>query len=246
MARRTEQRLEALAKALSARRTLHLKEAARLLDVSPMTVRRDVASAPERFAQLGGYLLAAVDRPPYDLAAASDRSADAKRAACRHAAALVRDDETIFVDCGTTTVHLAPLLADRSRLTVVCNALNVAEAFAKLPNVDLIMLGGAYHASTRSFSSRSALRMLRSVGLNTAFISAAGVHAQAGVSCAHLVEVPMKKVAIARAQTRVLVADTSKIGEVRSAMFARLAEFDAFFTEEGKAARDAPPLAALA
>lgn len=240
MATHKQRRLETLARVLSARQALHVRDAARLLDVSEMTVRRDVASAPEQFAQLGGYLLAADGSAPYDLAAATDRSVAAKRAACRHAAALVGDEETVFVDCGTTTVHLAPFLKDRARLTVVCNALNIAEAFAGMANVDLIMLGGAYHRPTRTFSSRSAVRMLGTIGLNTAFMSAAGVHREAGVSCAHMAEVAIKKAAMARAQTRVLIADTGKLEAVRSALFARLEDFDHIVTEDGPAALPQP------
>ena len=47
-------RIDALAEALNGPGVLHLKDAARVLGVSEMTVRRDVAGVPDRFSYLGG------------------------------------------------------------------------------------------------------------------------------------------------------------------------------------------------
>jgi DeoR family deoxyribose operon repressor len=59
MIERKKSRLRRLAGALYGRGALHLNEAAALLDVSPMTVRRDIAAAPDHFIYLGGYIVAA-------------------------------------------------------------------------------------------------------------------------------------------------------------------------------------------
>ena len=62
MSSRRAERLTSLANALSRRGVLRLREAAEILSVSEMTVRRDVSASPDRFAYLGGHIVSAADR----------------------------------------------------------------------------------------------------------------------------------------------------------------------------------------
>jgi DeoR family deoxyribose operon repressor len=235
MASRNKDRLDQLATVLNEKGVVHLRDAARALGVSEMTVRRDIAAAPARFAYLGGHIMPAEKvepEQPYQLAAQADRHAEAKRVACRHAVRHVHAEDTIFVDCGTTLLHLLDLLSDMP-LTVVCYALNVAERLAALPQVRLILLGGLYHPETASFSGPQGLATLDQIGINTAFLSAAGLDHARGATCAHFHEVAVKQKAMAIAQSAVLVVDRSKIGRVKPAFFGRPDSFDAIYTESG-------------
>jgi DeoR family transcriptional regulator, deoxyribose operon repressor len=223
---RKEDRLRRLSGALYGRGSLHLNEAAALLDVSAMTVRRDIAAAPDQFTYLGGYIVAANAEGGYRLDREQDKHAAAKAAVCACAAELIVDGDTIFVDCGTTTPHLIRRLPATLQLTVICYALNIAQPLAFNPNVQLILLGGLYNASSGSFDVDDGLKTLTRLGVNKAFISAGGVHPQRGVSCSNFHEVPVKKAAMSIAIERHLLVDSSKLGQVRSAFFAAVDQFD--------------------
>ena len=166
-----------------------------------------------------------------------DRERDAhiemKRAACEAAATLLKPGETVFIDCGTTTTHLASRIPADSQITVVCYAMNIAEIVCKKPGVRVVMLGGLYHASSASFSSPESLEMLRGIGINTAFISAGGVHESLGISCSNFHEVEIKQTAIANAVTKALVIDSSKFDQVKPAFFAKLDGFDVLCCDRG-------------
>jgi DeoR family transcriptional regulator, deoxyribose operon repressor len=227
MVGRTEGRLRRLSGALYGRGAMHLNEAAALLDVSAMTVRRDVATAPERFAYLGGYIVAAAGAENgYRLDREQDNHAGAKALVCAHAAQMIDDGDTIFIDCGTTTPHLAHRLPPGLKTTVVCYALNVAEPLAANPNVQLILLGGVYNGSSASFAVDDGLRTLARLGVNKAFFSAGGVHPARGASCSNFHEVVVKQAAMAIALEKHLLVDASKLGQVKSAHFALLDQFD--------------------
>lgn len=223
-------RLDALAEALSGPGVLRLRDAARVLGVSEMTVRRDVAGVPERFSYLGGYIVPRTADGPYVMAEEQGTHSAAKAAVCALAAATVEEGDTIFVDCGTTMPHLARHLAPGLAVTVVCYALNIAVPFAALPNVRLILLGGLYNPSSASFSVDDGLATLDRLGINRAFISAGGVHAEKGVSCSNFHEIAVKQAVLRRAVHRTLVVDGSKLGKVRPAPFAGLDAFDALVT----------------
>ena len=107
-------RIDALTEALSGSGVLHLKEAARVLGVSEMTVRRDVAGMPDRFSYLGGYILPRKADGPYVMAEEQGTRSGDKVAVCALAADSIDDGDTVFVDCGTTMPHLARQLSPPS------------------------------------------------------------------------------------------------------------------------------------
>jgi len=206
---------------------LRLSAIAADLGVSEMTIRRDVTESGGRFACLGGHVIGAQQDAPgdYVLEEESDHHAAAKIAACARAAKLIEEDDTVFIDCGTTTPHLAAAIPQDLRLTAVCYSLNIAEILSRRQNTRLILLGGIFHPEAASFSGDAALEQLQRISINKAFISAGGVHDERGVTCSHFHEVPVKQAAIARAVNSYLVVDASKFGKVRAAHFA---EPDAF------------------
>lgn len=230
MVKRKPDRLRQLSSALYGRGALHLNEAAALLDVSPMTVRRDIAAAPGHFTYLGGYIVAAGAEGVYRLDRELDNHASAKAIVCAHAARLIADGDTIFVDCGTTMPHLVHRLPPEVKVTAVCYALNIAEPLAANPNVQLILLGGLYNASSASFAVDDGLRTLARLGVNKAFLSAGGVHPARGVSCSNFHEVAVKQAAMSIALEKHLLVDASKLGQVKSAYFASVDQFDSIIT----------------
>lgn len=210
-------------------RQSHLKLSAIAADlgVSEMTVRRDVTESGGRFACLGGHVIGAQNdvAGDYVLEKEADHHSAAKIAACGKAMKLIEQDDTIFIDCGTTTPRLAALIPAEMRMTAICYSLNVAEILSRRQNTRLILLGGLFHPAAASFSGEAALEQLQRLSINKAFISAGGVHMTRGVTCSHFHEVPVKQAAIARAVESYLVVDSSKFGKVRAAHFA---EADAF------------------
>ncbi len=209
---------------------LRLGDAARALAVSTMTLRRDLAEGETGFDLLGGYIVPR-GSSGYALDVEQGSHVQAKAEAGRRAAALVRPGDTIFVDCGTTMPHLMAALPAELAVTIVCYALNVAAAASRMSRARLFVLGGLFHAESATFFSEDALRSLHQLGINKAFVSAGGVHAAQGASCSHFHEVPVKRTVLERAVQSFLVADSSKLGQVKPAHFAPLAAFDAVITE---------------
>ncbi|SAL45862.1 DeoR/GlpR family DNA-binding transcription regulator [Caballeronia humi] len=234
------ERLRALASALDNQSVMRLRDAATLLGVSEMTVRRDIAASPGRFTYLGGYIVSAADVPNaagYTIDEEKDHFAQAKAEASAAAAKLLVDSETVFIDCGTTLTTLARQIPAEMHLTVVCYSLNVAEILRRRPNVRMILLGGVYVPSSDSFASDESVETLRRMGINKAFLSAGGVDEARGVTCWNFHEVAIKQAAMASAVERHLVVDASKFGKVKAVRFSQLDEFDSVITEKGQAPR---------
>jgi DeoR family deoxyribose operon repressor len=234
--RKRDERAERLATALSQEGALHLREAAELLGVSEMTVRRDVASAPDRFIYLGAHIFLPPAPQRYRIGDEAASLTAAKMAASSHAFDLIRPGSTIFIDSGTTLLHLAALLPSGMDLTVVTGSLNVASRVGHNPGVRLVLTGGLYHPASDSFTNDASAELLSGIGINAAFMSASGFDAQRGASCHQFHELPIKKQVLASAVERYLVLDSSKLGQVQPAFFAKASDFTAIICETGPVA----------
>ncbi|MGO9326763.1 MAG: DeoR/GlpR family DNA-binding transcription regulator [Steroidobacteraceae bacterium] len=222
-----DMRLERLQSLIESRGTMRLAEAARLLEVSAMTVRRDLAAPGAPLACLGAHVVASLPATgaKYTLEAQGDQHAANKRLACRRAAELVNAGDSLFIDCGTTMPHFAEALPPGIALDVVCYSLNVAMILSRRPNTQLMLLGGLYHASSATFYCDEALQYLKRLGVNKAFISAGGMHPERGASCSNFHEIPIKREAIESADEAILVVDESKLGRLKPAFFAPVRAF---------------------
>ena len=232
-------RIALIDKHLAQKGVLRLRDAVSLLGVSEMTVRRTLAEHAERFSYYGGYILRAGENPPaYDLQQEAGSNSEAKAKACEHALALVREDDVIFIDCGTTLDNLARLIPSDLSLTVICYSLNVANWLAKKPKTQMILLGGQFQPESVSFSSTDGVfggssDDLSRLGVHKAFISAGGVDIARGVTCSYMHEAVIKKQAMAVALKSFLVFDESKFNRLRPALFAKVGAFASLITENG-------------
>lgn len=219
-----EERWRWLADTIAASGPCRMTEAAEALGCSSMTIRRDVASAPERFTILGGFV-APAGPGAYRIERERDVHVVAKEAIGARAARTLRDGDAIFIDCGATTPHLARNLPSGMRLTIVTNGLNIANALADKAGIDLVLLGGFYHASSASFEVAEPRAAFARFGLATAFLSAGGLQAKRGASCSYFHEVAVKRAAMEAAARSCLLVDASKFGIVKRAAFADIGEF---------------------
>lgn len=227
MVTRREMRADKLMQALRQSDRLHLKEAAALLGVSEMTIRRDLHGQRAPLSLLGGYIvLTRSASPHYLLSDQQQRHVHEKRCAARLAAAIVEPHQTLFFDCGTTTPLVIEALDDALPFTGVCYSLNTFLALREKPACRVILCGGEFHANNAVFQPLSFQETLGNLCTDIAFLSAAGVHAQQGASCFNLNELPVKQWALKMAQRRVLVIDSSKFGQVRPVCMGPLASFN--------------------
>lgn len=232
METKRDERIGQLLQALKRSDKLHLKEAATLLGVSEMTIRRDLNAKSAPVVLLGGYLvLEPRTASHYLLSDQKTRLVEEKRLAARHAATLVQAHQMVFFDCGTTTPWIIDAISDELPFTAVCYALNTFLALQEKPLCRTILCGGEFHASNGIFNPLNFKETLNNLCPDLAFYSAAGVHPEMGATCFNLEELPVKHWAMTRAQYHVLVVDHSKFGKVRPACMGELSQFDAIASD---------------
>jgi len=240
---KTERSSEIL-RMLEADQALSIQDLSSRLEVSPMTVRRDLAelAALDKVKVLYGSVMLNPAGPargadsPYTLISAESQHPDEKRRIGELAASLVESGDSLILDNGSTTEYLARSLPEDIPFTALCCALNLITECARRRNCKSIISGGLFHENTLMFESPEGLAIIRSFRATKAFISASGVDARFGVTCSNSYERETKKAMIASSMRKILVADSSKFGLLRSDYFAELAEFDEIVTDSGLSA----------
>jgi len=77
---------------------------------------------------------------------------------------------------------------------------------------------------------------------NKTFITASGVSLQLGVTCSNFFERTTKQTALEAAITKILVADSSKFGMVKTGHFADIDDFDIIITDKGVEEKTLTPI----
>ncbi|MDE1169499.1 MAG: DNA-binding transcriptional repressor DeoR [Pseudomonas sp.] len=228
MDQKKAERLKLIQQALQDQSAIHLREMAALLEVSEMTLRRDLSKYGDQLRLLGGYITRVHDAGEpgeYRVAEQDTRHVEEKRRIGKLAAQFIKAGDTAFFDCGTTTPFVIDFIPDELEFTAVCSSLNVLLKLQQKPNCSIVLCGGTFHRKNQVFESAADTSVLDQLRLTWAFVSAAGVSQEFGVTCFNLNEVQVKQKVLRQAQQRVLLADHSKFDNVRTAYFATLADF---------------------
>jgi DeoR family deoxyribose operon repressor len=149
------------------------------------------------------------------------------------AARLVKPGDTIIIDIGTTTEHLARYITPSCPITVLCFTINILfEIYKK--NVDnLIMGGGYYHTNTQLFESQEAINLIHHIRANKYFMSAAGVSSELGLTCMNQYEIGIKQACIESSLQKILLVDSSKFDQIKPSYFASLEKINTVITDNG-------------
>lgn len=235
MFEKRRQRIDKILALLEVNQSIHIRDVAQMLDVSEMTLRRDIAHGDNRLLYLGGYLVKPGTNKTshYSLDSEKGIGLKNKRWVGRLAAEQIQNGDCIFIDCGTTTPHIVAAMAKDIECTVICYSKNIAYPLSNFPNVTLVLLGGVYYPASATFYCEESVAYLNKFGINKAFLSAGGVSIERGVSCSHLHEVKIKQAILGIAIKKILVVDSGKFGQFRSAFFTDFGQIDCIITDAG-------------
>jgi DeoR family transcriptional regulator, fructose operon transcriptional repressor len=211
---------------LEQRGSASVAELARQFGVSEVTIRKDLdvlADSGLIERSHGGALLKR-DRPftlSYDVRGAEFLTE--KEAIGRAAASLAKDMETILIDCGTTTIHLAKNLGPDRALYCMTNDLQIALTLAVWPQIRATLTAGAVRGLTMPLWGPDCRRSILALHeVEATFLSISGLSPERGLTNTYSVEVNVKRAMIQVAREVILLVDSSKFGKVAPAFVAEL------------------------
>ncbi|MBW3086071.1 Glucitol operon repressor [Austwickia sp. TVS 96-490-7B] len=214
------------------------------LEVSDMTIRRDLEALDRAGAVRrvhGGAV--AVDGPSLGATREDiEPGFDAKTALAhtekvhiaRSAARMVRPGTTIALSAGTTTYALAAELAGLEHLTVVTNSTDAADLlYESLPASSQVILTGGVRTRSHALVGPIAMAAMKTLRVDVVFHGFHGMDEQWGFTCPNLSEVATAQVMIHAGSRLVALVDHSKWGVVALTSVAELSCADVLITDSG-------------
>lgn len=236
------ERIERILLILKKQGAASIKELAQSLDVTEMTIRRDLQQLSEkRLTKIlhGGAIYTSPEKytndseKVYSYDEESSKHREEKDRIGKEAASLVLPHDTIIIDTGTTTEYLAKHLRDDMPLTALAYALNIVNEICSRVNFAQIIAGGTFYRNTLSFVGSTGIELIKRIRASKVFISASGISDTLGITSTNLYEIEIKNAAIKSSHTRILLADSSKFDQVKIAHFADMQDFDVIITDRG-------------
>lgn len=235
-------RLDALLAYVDQKEVVTIKELSDELNVTEMTVRRDVQILKDNnlVTQLHGAVMRKdrletleINDDTYSVLKSFSINQQEKEKIGKEAAKLVKENDTIFLDIGSTSAFVAKALPVNADITAACFSMNVFEELAKRNIKNIFVTGGFYHRDTEAFESDNALKNLDIIRANIAFIAPSGISMDAGITAMTPYEVKIKNKMLTYSKERVLVADSSKFSEIRPCFVTYFDKITKVITDKG-------------
>ncbi|HAH00572.1 MAG TPA: hypothetical protein DCL75_17365 [Ktedonobacter sp.] len=211
-------------------------EMSQLLNVSQMTIRRDLHILHEKQiveVTYGGarFIASKQSEPDFDIR--THEHLAEKQAIGKLAAKLfIEERDVIGIDSGSTTLEIVRNLPNIP-LTIVTHSLAAANVVAQNRRYSLIMLGGVLQHEANCLSGPQAIAALHTLYINKLFLSTSGLLPSDGLSCNNLPDAEVKQALISSARQTILCMDSSKVGRAFLARFATLNAIDILITDNG-------------
>ena len=207
-------------------------ELSKNLHVSEDTIRRDLrelAAAGELLRVHGG----ALPRLPSSVrfVERQQQAPEAKAAIAQAAVPLIRQDQVIILDGGTTPLQVAQQLPHDLRATVITHSPPIALALAEHPTIEVIVIGGKLYKYELVTVGAATVEAYRDIRADLCFLGISSIHPEVGISTLNLEEAYVKRAMIASAAEVVALTSTEKLGTAAPYIIGPLSDLTHLVTE---------------
>lgn len=193
-------------------KTIDIDDVSRRLNVSAMTIRRDLNELEKEGKLIrthGGAVIGKTLTQEVAYSSKMNKNKLEKQSIALKALSLVKKNSTILLDSGTTTLELASLLQEREDVTIVTNDIKIGNELLNSP-VKVIITGGELQRDVGSLYGSIAQQFFKGVHADLLFLGAHAIDLNIGITAPTFEKAAVKQMMIkAAAQTWVL-ADFSK------------------------------------
>ena len=171
----------------------------RLFSVSEPTVRQDLERLESEgliIREHGGAFLKSVPQQVKNLNLQHLENLDKKERIGRRAAELVRDEDSLILDSGSTVTEVAKNLGSKRHLRIITNALNIALLLGTEHSFEILVTGGEFKAPTLSLTGERAASFFDRIHVQKTFLAVGGLSLEAGLSYPGFADILVKKAMI--------------------------------------------------
>ncbi len=222
------ERREAILKLVHKEGSVYVPDLSQRFHVSPSTIRRDLEWLAERDRirrTYGGAVAAeGVSQPP-------PQTDDVAQHIAAATIDLIAPGETIFIGPGPLCQSVAQHLCQRTQITVLTNALDVAwTLYQGANNLPLIVTGGPVAHSNGALAGQLTLQALETLRADRLIIEVAGVSPLEGLTCDELAQAEIVRALFQKVPLVVVLTTAERLGRVGAAWLGPASQADVIIT----------------
>ncbi|MFE9943666.1 DeoR/GlpR family DNA-binding transcription regulator [Bacillus velezensis] len=236
----TPERYQLIIDQIEKRDVVKIQELISMTNASESTIRRDLSTLEERgFLKRvhGGASKLSNSRQEPDMLEKSSKNLQDKLKIAEEAASLLEEGDCIYLDAGTTTLHMIDFIDHTKDIVVVTNGVMHIDALIR-KEIPFYLLGGYVKHRTGAMIGGASLTAVSQYRFDKSFLGVNGVHIEAGFTTPDPDEALLKTKAVRQAKNAYVLADPSKFGEISFAAFAALGDAAIITTEAEELAFD--------
>lgn len=223
----TEERFNIILQELKNKGIVSVTELVELLDASESTVRRDLNALHNEglLKKIHGGAISIGDntsKHDYKVNVRKTLNIEEKQSIAKKAASLIKDDEVLYLDAGTTTELMIDYIESKNILVVTNGIVHAKKLLER--GIKTFMLGGEVKAVTEAIVGSNAVDDLKKYNFSKGFFGTNGVSNKSGYTTPDINEAMVKCEAIKRCGESYVLADESKLGEVSFITFGNISD----------------------
>ncbi len=229
-----DQRMKDMQDYIIQHQSVSLKELCDVFNVSMNTVRRYINEITTDANIKKVYGGVRVQSPVSTLPTFTERNQtqiQAKQLISKKAAEFIQENDIIYVDSGTTTMHLLDYIPEQLHVTVITNSFHIIRAAIDRPEITLISLPGILDRRTLSFNGEN-YKYLDTLNIHKAFMACTGLSLHDGATNSFSAEYTNKKIAVRKADQIYLLVNSSKFGASTLMTYCPLSDIDCIITDK--------------
>lgn len=210
-------------------------DAAKHLDVTTVTIRKDLKLLEERGLLYRTHGSASPVNPHMKDRTITEKEKlfpEEKLRIGREAAKLIEEDDYIILNSGSTVCAFAEQIEAKGRLTVVSASIKATLLLSQKENVNVIQLGGTVRKTSLSVVGDFAEDILKDISCSKLFVGVDGVDLEYGVTNSNIEEAELNRRMMGSALRVIVLCDSSKFGRKGFGKVCALDKVDTIITDD--------------
>lgn len=218
-----------------------VNELSSLFDISDVTIRMDLADleAKGMLSRIhGGAVSSYKSYYNMDMQQRMSTNQEQKQAIARHIVGMIKDYDTIMLNAGTTTLTVFRMIPKKMNLSIVTNSVAIALEAGANPNFNVVLLGGTVNSKYQFIYGDDAIAQLNKYHADKLILSVDGLTLANGLTTFYDREAEIDRLMLSHAATKIIAADSSKLGRTAFAKISDISEVDYIVTNRDDSARE--------
>ena len=211
-------------------------DTAKELDVTPVTIRKDLKYLEEKKLLYRTHGSASPVNPltsDIDVEEKEKMRKDEKKRIAIAASKLIEENDSIIIASGSTVHTLAEHITPINHLTVVTASLKASLLLNTLNNIEIIQLGGTVRKNSSSVIGDYTTQFFEQITCSKLFLGVDGIDIEHGITNSNIEEAMLNKKMIEASLRTIILADSSKFGRRGFGKICNLDRIDVIITDDG-------------